>query len=88
MIRQGLTAIRATGEALQLFWPAMLAEAYGHRGQPEEGLRVLAEVIGRSPQPEERLGEAELYRLTGELLQQTGTRLQCGIRHRGPARVT
>ena len=39
-----------------------------------QGLQVLAEVIGRSPQPEERLGEAELYRLTGELLQQTDMR--------------
>jgi len=74
MIQQGLAAIRATGEALQLLWPAMLAEAYGRVGQPEEGLQVLAEVRGRSPQPEEHLGEAELYRLTGELLQQIGMR--------------
>jgi tetratricopeptide (TPR) repeat protein len=74
MIRQGLAAIRATGEALQFLWPALLAEAYGRAGQPEEGLQVLAEVIGCSPQPEEHLGEAELYRLTGELLQQTGMR--------------
>ena len=71
MIRQGLTAIRATGEALQIFWPAMLAEAYGHLGQPEEGLRVLAEGMGHLSQPEERLGEAELYRLTGELRRHT-----------------
>jgi tetratricopeptide (TPR) repeat protein len=74
MIQQGLAAIRATGEALQLLWPAMLAEAYGRAGQPEEGLGVLTEVIGRSPQPEEHLGEAELYRLAGELLQQIGMR--------------
>jgi hypothetical protein len=49
----------------------MLAEAYGHLGQPEEGLRVLAESMGHLSQPEERLGEAELYRLTGELRRHT-----------------
>jgi predicted ATPase len=72
LIRQGVAAAHASGEVLQGFWPALLAEAYGRTGQPEAGLPMLAEYGVRSLQHEERLGEAELYRLTGELLLQAG----------------
>jgi tetratricopeptide (TPR) repeat protein len=72
LIRQGVAAAHGSGEVLQGFWPALLAEAYGRAGQPGAGLRVLAEAGVRSLQYEERLGEAELYRLAGELLLQAG----------------
>ena len=72
MIRQGLAAVRATGEALQILWPAILAEAYRGAGQASEGLRILADALGRFSPPEERLGDAELYRHTGELLLHIG----------------
>jgi hypothetical protein len=76
LIRQGVAAARASGEVLRGFWPALLAEAYGRAGRPAAGLQVLAEAGVRSLQYEERLGEAELYRLAGELLLQAGVHRQ------------
>ena len=49
LIRQGVAAVHASGEVLQGFWPALLAEAYGRAGQPEAGLPVLAEVGAQPP---------------------------------------
>ena len=49
---------------------ALLAEAYGKRGQAEEGLRVLTEALTAVGDIEEHFWEAELYRLRGELLRQ------------------
>ena len=46
----------------------MLAEAYGTGGQPEEGLRVLAEAVAAAHNFGERSYEAERHRLKGELL--------------------
>ena len=67
-MRQGLTAYRATGaEVWQPYFLALLAEAYGERGQAEEGLRVLAEALALIDKTEERFYEAELYRLKGKL---------------------
>jgi predicted ATPase len=72
-MRQGLTAFRATGAALLLTWIlALLAEAYGTGGQPEEGLQVLAEALTVVHNTGERQHEAELYRLKGELLLRQG----------------
>jgi predicted ATPase len=67
-MRQGLAAYRATGaECERPYLLALLTEAYGKVGQPEEGLLVVAEGLA-----EVRKGwryyEAELYRLKGELL--------------------
>ena len=42
----------------------------GQVGQPEEGLRVLAEALAVVDTTGERYYEAELYRLKGELLLQ------------------
>ena len=43
-MRQGLAACRATGAEIgRTYYLALLAEAYGKGGQPEEGLSVLAE---------------------------------------------
>ena len=46
---------------------ALLVEAYGKGGQVEEGLTVLAEALAAVNRTEERMYEAELYRLKGEL---------------------
>jgi class 3 adenylate cyclase/predicted ATPase len=67
-IRQGMAAFRATGaEALRPWFLTMLAEAYGKVGQVEEGLTVLAEALAFMDKTGERVSEAELYRLKGEL---------------------
>jgi class 3 adenylate cyclase/predicted ATPase len=68
-MRQGLSDRRATGAELgRPYYLAQLAEASGKGGWAEEGLRVLAEVLAVVNQQGERWGEAELYRLKGELL--------------------
>src|SRR5262249_45847975 len=49
---------------------SLLAEAYGQAGQPEAGLRVLAEALTLVEATAERGWEAELHRLKGGLLPQ------------------
>jgi predicted ATPase len=67
-ICQGLAAYRATGaECERPYLLALLAEAYGKVGQPEEGLLVLEEALA-DVRKGWRCCEAELYRLKGELL--------------------
>jgi predicted ATPase len=74
-IRQGLTAYRATGaEVGRPYFLALLAEAYRKVGQPEEGLNMLAEALAIVNKNGERFYEAELYRLKGELVLQSGVR--------------
>src|SRR5262245_26754415 len=67
---QALTAIRAAGdgggEGPSVL--AQLAEAYGQSGQVEEGLSLLAEARAAVEQTGARFWEAEVQRLTGELL--------------------
>ncbi len=46
----------------------MLAEACGRAGEPEEGLRALAEAFAVLERTGERRREAEVHRLKGELL--------------------
>jgi class 3 adenylate cyclase/predicted ATPase len=71
-IRQGMAAYQATGAELwRPYWLALLAEAYGKAGQGEEGLAALAEALALVNNTEERMYEAELYRLKGELLFQS-----------------
>jgi predicted ATPase len=68
-IRQGLAAFRATGTALWgPYFLARLAEAYTQEGQVEAGLATLAEALAAAQATGERWGEAELYRLRGQLL--------------------
>jgi len=74
-IKQGLTARLATGSELWLtYYLALLAEAHGKAGQTEEGLSVLAEALAQVDKTEERYYEAELYRLKGQLVLQSGVR--------------
>jgi predicted ATPase len=71
-LRQGLATYRATGSELwRPHFLALLAEACGKVGQAEEGLNVLAEALAVIDRTEERVYEAELYRLKGELTLQS-----------------
>ena len=66
---QGLSAFRATGaEGRRTCFLALLAEGYRGTGEVQEGLRVLAEALAAAHNSGERYCEAELHRLTGELL--------------------
>jgi predicted ATPase len=70
-IREGIAAWRATGA--ELFHPhflTILARAYAEGGQATEGLSTVAEALALINSSGERLYEAELYRLKGELLLQ------------------
>jgi predicted ATPase len=68
-MHQGLAAQRMTGTLLvRPHLLALLAEALGHAGQAEAGLRALDEALVLTEQTGERDYEAELHRLKGELL--------------------
>jgi predicted ATPase len=70
LVRQGLTAYRATGAALWVpYLCTVLADVAAHLGHPDEGLRVLAEAHTLVEQHDERWWEAEIHRLRGVLLQ-------------------
>ncbi len=70
-IRQGLAAWRAIGAGMAVsHWLVLLAEAYGHAGQAEEGLRLLAEAVVHVDSTGERKYAAEVYWLKGKLLWQ------------------
>jgi predicted ATPase len=72
-IRQGLAALLATGlELSRPLWMVLLAEAAGHAGQVEEGLRLLAEALTMFAASGRGDMLAEAYRLQGELLLQSG----------------
>jgi predicted ATPase len=68
-MRQGEAALQATGGRLSLTYNlAQRIEAYRQVGQTEAGLAVLTDALGLLDKTGERLWEAELYRLQGELL--------------------
>ena len=68
-MRGGLGAWQAMGiEAGQPYWLSLLAEAYTRTGQVEETSRLLAEALFLVHKNAEHWWEAELHRLTGELL--------------------
>ncbi|MGH7965756.1 MAG: serine/threonine-protein kinase PknK [Candidatus Binatia bacterium] len=67
-LRQGIGAYLALGvEMSKPFYFALLAEACGKVGHPEEGLRAAAQGLAVVNKTGERQAEAELYRLTGQL---------------------
>jgi predicted ATPase len=67
-LREGSAAALATGSELwRPYFLALLAEATGTAGQPEDGLRLLAEAQEVMARTDERFYEAELSRLAGEL---------------------
>jgi predicted ATPase len=68
-IRQGLTAVQATGARLgEPLYLLILAEALGQAGHLGEGLEALAKALEVAHHSGERYLEAELYRLKGEFL--------------------
>jgi tetratricopeptide (TPR) repeat protein len=67
-IRQGLTAYRALGENGLSLMLSHSAEVFARLGRTEEGLTVLAEAFMVMEKNDERIYQAELYRLKGELL--------------------
>src|SRR5262249_11678963 len=67
-LRQGLADWAATGSVTyQTYYLGLLAEALSAQGQPQEAERALKEALALVQQTGERLYEAELYRLRGEL---------------------
>ncbi|MGE0827413.1 MAG: hypothetical protein AB7P18_35480, partial [Candidatus Binatia bacterium] len=68
-MQQGVQAWHGTGaEVGRLHWLTLLAEAYEQLGQIEEGLRTLDDALRIGTITGERMYEAEVYRLKGELL--------------------
>jgi predicted ATPase len=66
---QGSADYQAIGARVNLtFGPLLVAGASLSSGRPEMGLAVLAEALDRVEKTGERLWEAELHRLHGELL--------------------
>jgi predicted ATPase len=77
ILQRGLAVTRAIGQGLYLPQTlTMLAYAYGKAGQPEEGLRRLAEAAEIVETTQDRWAEAELCRVRGELLLATGAALE------------
>ncbi|MGH7960843.1 MAG: AAA family ATPase [Candidatus Binatia bacterium] len=72
-LREGFAALRVMeAECYVPLFLGALAQAYAQGGQIEEGLKVIAEALAMVEKNEERMVEAELYRLKGELtLQQS-----------------
>jgi len=67
-MRQGIAAQQAARAGLDRpYFLALLAEAYGKVRQVKEGLTVLTEALAVVSKNGERLWEAELYRLKGQL---------------------
>ena len=68
-MHQGLAAVLATGQTLtRPLCLVLLAEAAGHTGQVEEGLRLLAEALTAFEASGQGDLLAEAYRLQGDLL--------------------
>ncbi len=68
-LSQGMSALQAMGaEAGRAYYLADLAAAYAKVGRVEEGLDLLVEALARVDKTDERVREAELYWLKGELL--------------------
>ena len=70
-MRQGLDTLLTIGTVLfRPYLLALCAEGHGAVGQCAEGLHILDEALGLVENNRQRLHEAELYRLRGELLLQ------------------
>jgi adenylate cyclase len=67
-IRRSIAAAQATGGGPITGSCAFLAEAYGKSHRPEAGLTAVAKGLAEVERTGERLSEAELHRLKGELV--------------------
>ena len=67
-LREGLVAYRVTGAEIESsHWLGLIAEACRDTGQPEEGLRVIAEALDHVAETGIVYYEPELHRLEGQL---------------------
>jgi TOMM system kinase/cyclase fusion protein len=77
-IRQGVATWQAMGSQTWMlhmtYDAALMAGVYGQMDRPAEGLPVLTEALAHAHPTGERFYEAELHRLQGELLLQSGVR--------------
>jgi len=94
-MRQGLAAHQVTGAEMHgTKFLTLLAEAYKKVEQTEEGLTLLAEALAQVEKTGERLYEAELYRLKGELtlaqssVQSLASRVQTNPKAKGKKQKT
>jgi predicted ATPase/class 3 adenylate cyclase len=68
-IRDGLARWQATGAGFLVpYFLSLLAELHGHAGAVNDGLEVVTEALDRVDATGERWFEAELHRITGELM--------------------
>src|SRR5262249_34326172 len=68
-IRHGIVVSQARGSVLfKPYWLGLVADAWSRRGQPSKGLEAVAEGLAEIDRCNERVWEAELLRLKGELL--------------------
>src|SRR5262249_50874079 len=82
-IRESLLALRAMRSVnTEPYYLALLAEALGKGGRPQEGLAAVDEACREIGRTGERFYESELHRLRGELL------LQCSADRRSEADVS
>lgn len=73
-LRQGITDYQATGSLTQISWGlSLLADACRAVGRIEEGFAALTEAFAFIEQTDERVYEAELWQLKGELVLQQRT---------------
>jgi predicted ATPase len=72
-MRAALAAMQSIGTELDRPWNlAVLAAAYGKAGRTADGLALVAEALGLVERRDERVGEADIYRVKGELLLESG----------------
>ena len=77
-MQQGIATWKSIGaRVIHPYLLALFAETYGRTGQPEHAQRILAEAFAVVETTEERLYEAELHRLKGELMMQAGEAEAC-----------
>jgi DNA-binding winged helix-turn-helix (wHTH) protein/predicted ATPase len=79
-MRQGLAIFHTTGAKFAI--PSFLcdlAEAHERAGRVEEGLALVTEALGMIAKTGERVSEAELYRLKGQLTLQKLSAVSCRL---------
>jgi predicted ATPase len=74
LIRSALAAIERTDKSRSTLYFGHSAAALAKLGQPEAGLKMLNDAIQTAKTTNERFFEAELYRLSGEILLSLGRR--------------
>jgi tetratricopeptide (TPR) repeat protein len=74
LLTRGLAAYRATGAVIDPHALVLLAEAYAKVRRPVEGLNYLNEAAQIIETTDERISEADLHRLRGDLLNAVGDR--------------